>query len=633
MKKKIAVFGNGWSNEYLMMVISGIRKCAIEHNVDIFFFMDYSSGEWQDENVKAGEMNIFTLPDLGKFDGVILLANTFHLKAEYEYLINQIFLNHIPAVSLEYELEGIDYLGTDNYSGMFELTEHLLKEHHIRNLLFMSGPKENLESMARKQAVEDAIGKYGLALKTENIIYGDWSYDPAQEALLQWMDKNPQLPDAIICANDVMAMAVCTLLEKKGINVPGQVKVTGYDRLISGIMFSPVLTSVGRNWDDIGYRGIKHLLDRLEGKEVPRHEKIVSKAEIGESCGCKLCRESKKLLRAGHNMGYNQLVDNVLLAGRMCGMAEFMSDVKTPEEFHLRLNEFWSGQYEYGVSELYLCLNEHFFSSLKTGDKLEIKGYSDDSDLICGLRDGKMLERKYFKTNILVPDYDEDSIGSHMYTFLPVYRKKESYGYIVFGNEVPMLFDYSMNTWVSNLELNIERVRQNLKMEDMNRELVRLSLTDALSGLYNRMACEKLAYPFMRECHKAGKNCALLFADINKMKVINDRYGHYQGDLAICTMAEVLKEVLPKDWIILRYGGDEFMASGECGEEAQLEEIKKRITDRLKKKSKALELPYTLKAGVGFWIVREKDELDLADCLKRADEAMYSMKEMQHQEK
>lgn len=215
MKKKIAVFGNGWSNEYLMMVISGIRKCAIEHNVDIFFFMDYSSGEWQDENVKAGEMNIFTLPDLGKFDGVILLANTFHLKAEYEYLINQIFLNHIPAVSLEYELEGIDYLGTDNYSGMFELTEHLLKEHHIRNLLFMSGPKENLESMARKQAVEDAIGKYGLALKTENIIYGDWSYDPAQEALLQWMDKNPQLPDAIICANDVMAMAVCTLLEKR----------------------------------------------------------------------------------------------------------------------------------------------------------------------------------------------------------------------------------------------------------------------------------------------------------------------------------------------------------------------------------------------------------------------------------
>lgn len=633
MKKKIAVFGNGWSNEYLMMVIDGIRKCAKEYNVDIFFFVDYSSGEWQEESIKAGETNIFTLPDLSKFDGVILLANTFHLKFEYDYLVKQIFLNHIPAVSLEYELEGIDYLGTDNYSGMFELTEHLLKEHHVKKIIYMSGPKDNMESTIRRQAVEDALGKYGLSLRAEDIIYGEWSYDPAQEALLQWMDKNIQLPDAVICANDVMAMAVCMLLDKKGIRVPEQVKVTGYDRLISGITFSPMLTSVSRSWDDIGYKGIKQLLDKIDGKEVSPYEKIASKAEIGESCGCILHKESKKLLRSGHTTGYNQLVDQVLLAGRMCGMAEFMSGVKTEEELHLRLGEFWSDQSEYGVTELYLCLNEHFFSSLKTGDPLDGEGYSEYSDLICGLCDGKVMKREQFKTSMLIPGYDETRNDSHMYTFLPVYRKTESYGYIVFGNEIPMLYDYSMNTWVSNLNHNLERVRQNLKMEDMNKELVRLSLTDALTGLYNRMACEKLAYPLMKECHREGKSCALMFVDINKMKVINDRYGHAQGDLALCTVAETLREVLPKGWVILRYGGDEFMAAGECEEETELEEMRNRMGGNLQRKSKELELPYILKAGVGFCIVREWEEMDLADCLKRADEAMYSMKEIQHKEK
>jgi diguanylate cyclase (GGDEF)-like protein len=47
------------------------------------------------------------------------------------------------------------------------------------------------------------------------------------------------------------------------------------------------------------------------------------------------------------------------------------------------------------------------------------------------------------------------------------------------------------------------------------------------------------------------------------MKVINDKYGHLQGDLAICTVAKVIKQVLKKNWIVVRYGGDEFLMVGE----------------------------------------------------------------------
>lgn len=121
MKRKIAVFGNGWSNEYLRTVMSGIRKCAIENNVDIFLFMNYSASGGLDENLEVGESNIFALPDFGEFDGVILLSNTFHLQREFDYLQEQITSHKIPAISLEYELSGMDYLGTDNYSGMYEL--------------------------------------------------------------------------------------------------------------------------------------------------------------------------------------------------------------------------------------------------------------------------------------------------------------------------------------------------------------------------------------------------------------------------------------------------------------------------------------------------------------------------------
>ena len=632
MKRKIAVFGNGWSNEYLKIVIKGIRKCAEENNADVFLFVDYSSSDDAESTLKTGETSIFNLPRLEEFDGAVLLANTLHYKSVIDFLSRNIIEKHIPAVSLEYEIDGIDYIGTDNYSGMYEMTAHLIEEHNVRNVLFMSGPDDNQESNTRRQAVEDALEKSGLKLLPENVVCGNFSYDPAKEALQKWLDLHTELPDAIMCANDVMAMAVCAVLEQKGINVPHEILVTGFDRLNSGITFSPMLASVSRSWDDIGYRGMQHLLDKLDGKEVDAWQQIPSKAVPAESCGCQPNKESIEVLRESNKMGYNRLVDNVFLGGRMCSMAEYMAGVRTENELYYTLGNFWKRQKDYGVEEIYLCLHSSFFSSLKNNEVLPQRSYSRCSDLICGLRDGQLMERQLFETASLVPGYDGSSTSHRFYILLSVHWKSENYGYVVFGDEIPMLYDYTLSTWMTNMGQNLERVRQNLKMEDMYSELARMSVTDSLTSLYNRTACEKMAYPLLERCHNEEKNCALLFADINKMKVINDKFGHYHGDLAICTVAGVLKEVLPLEWIVLRYGGDEFMAAGECTDEQQVTSYVEQIMKRLEMKTNELELPYKLKASAGFIVIRPQEELDPHDCLKKADEAMYSMKEIQHRE-
>ena len=64
------------------------------------------------------------------FDGVILLANTMNLASEREYFTRKVLEHHMPAVCLEYALDGIPCLGTDTYSGVFELTSHIIKEHN-----------------------------------------------------------------------------------------------------------------------------------------------------------------------------------------------------------------------------------------------------------------------------------------------------------------------------------------------------------------------------------------------------------------------------------------------------------------------------------------------------------------------
>ena len=631
MKKKIAVFSNGWSNEFLRIVMGGIRKCAAENNIDIFLFMNYETNECTPDSA-VGETNILRLPDLDEFDGVILCANTFNLQSEYNYIREQIISKHVPAISLEYELEGIDFLGSDNYSGMFALVRHLLEEHNVQKILYVSGPAGNIESDIRTRAVVDAMERSGLPLKEEDIVCGNWSYFPSRKVVERYLDEHTELPDAIVCANDVMAMAICKLLEEKGISVPEQVKVTGYDHLNEGITFSPSIASVDRNWGDMGEKAVHHLLDKIAGKEVPGRLVSDSKVAVGGSCGCKTHKKESEQRHIQNITDYHNVIDTVYFGLHLCDMAEVMSRVQREEMLHEALEDFWKNEHKYMSDSFYLCLNDNFFSSLENGEKMKQRGYSSFVDVIGGLYGGEPVDRQRMETRQLVPDYEEDSPDSHTYIFISVYSKKECYGYVVFCNEAPIMYDYSLNVWNRHLAQNLERVRQNIKLVGMNDKLAALSITDSLTGIYNRLGYEKLAVPYLERCHKEGRTGVFIFSDVNKMKIINDKYGHIQGDVALCTVAKVLGETCPEGWISLRYGGDEFLTVGECTGEEQVIALRETLIERLREESGKMQLPYTLKMGIGFALISPDEELNLSDSLKRADGSMYLMKREQHKE-
>ena len=142
MKRRIAVFAGGWGGEYFREVVLGIVAAAKQENADVFAFVNFSvPSDTITPNI--GEFNIFTLPDLKDFDGVILMANSFNMLEEVEYLTNKIKKAGIPAVSIEYDIDGFVSVATDNYAGMYDLAKHVIKEHGGRDILFIGGPKEH----------------------------------------------------------------------------------------------------------------------------------------------------------------------------------------------------------------------------------------------------------------------------------------------------------------------------------------------------------------------------------------------------------------------------------------------------------------------------------------------------------
>lgn len=629
MKKKIAVFANGWSNEYLELVLEGIRKSAAEENVDLFCFVNFSSGE-ESKPDNIGEKSIFTLPELKGFDGAILIANTINLVSERNYLTEAVKRAGIPAISMEYELPGIPYLGTDNYKGIYELVEHVIQVHGAKSFLFFSGPADNNESQIRLQATRDALQAAGLELSPDRIIEAGWSYYSACEKMIDWLGTNQEVPDAVICANDDMAIGVSTALGTKGIEVPKHTIVTGFDHSIKGQKLYPIITTVARPWDCLGYEGMKLLLRCIAGEQVPMKTLFDSVLVVGESCGCSV-DEARVAQRLGaireiyvkqreNNMNewHLRYIDEMLAKMRTVG------DLKNEMKWNFEYNHNFEG------SNFLICLVDDYFADDDT--RIINPGkFTRNMEVFINLLDGKAIPNKVFPTRQLLPDYLADEEQSHIYLFTPLHIDDICSGYMVQVDNVQRLYEQTLYTWIRHISTDLERVRQNVRLEELNKRLREVSITDGLTGLKNRTGCDTLAIPYLQKCQREGKTSAIVFADVNRMKMINDKYGHLQGDLALCTVAEAIKKTLPKDWIAVRYGGDEFIMVGACEDMAEAESIKECLADTLEVLKQRKKLVFPLTASFGAVIMHPGENYSLDEYLRKADEAMYVTKKKYHE--
>ena len=100
-----------------------------------------------------------------------------------------------------------------------------------------------------------------------------------------------------------------------------------------------------------------------------------------------------------------------------------------------------------------------------------------------------------------------------------------------------------------------------------------------------------------------------MVTDINRMKVINDKHGHLQGDTAIKIVASVIKACIPKKWKAVRYGGDEYVTIGEYEPQVDMEVLTQKIADNVRKYAEDLSLPFNLSVSVGYVIIDPNNRL------------------------
>ncbi len=220
-------------------------------------------------------------------DGLIIGAGVIGQYIGLEELSTFCHRYHpLPTVSLGVEVAGIPSLMTDNTAGMHGAIAHLIEKHDRRNFAFIRGPDGSVEAQHRYQAFLDTLEEYDIPVNPDLITQGDFYRDSGTEAARTLLDERKVKFDALIGANDNMALAAMEFFQLHGLDIPGDISIIGFDDIVDANISNPPLTTVKQPMYEIGKRAVEFLITICEGGQVPDCEMIPTSLVRRLSCGC-----------------------------------------------------------------------------------------------------------------------------------------------------------------------------------------------------------------------------------------------------------------------------------------------------------------------------------------------------------
>ena len=193
---------------------------------------------------------------------------------------------------------------------------------------------------------------------------------------------------------------------------------------------------------------------------------------------------------------------------------------------------------------------------------------------------------------------------------------------VILGIVIQAFFAEIAITWTS-IAISVAGIMTALKNE--------IIFTDCLTGLYNRVYLEFL---HKRACNKKDRWVSGIMIDLNGFKQINDNYGHAEGDLALCIVADLLRKSFSEYGVVTRYAGDEFVIMLNTTDDQLIQKIIKSAKKNFVTENEKNDKPYQLSASMGYAITNLSNET-IDDFMNRIDEQMYQdkMKYYEHNDR
>ncbi|MBU0935950.1 MAG: LacI family transcriptional regulator [Spirochaetes bacterium] len=278
VEKKSRIFG---------YIISGLKKgakhCIVQDTLVGIY--EYASSIGYEILMFAVDSNLQRSKSYVDFANEHALAGVIiqGLRTDDQYY-REMIDGRIPCVLIDLPADSsrIGSVSIDNAAAAKEATLHLLAHGH-RNIAFMTGVDEASVSTERSLGYLAALQQFGLAIKPEYLLHGNFSEDDAYTAVKDFLPASPEV-SAVFCASDLMALGVLRAAKELNIKVPQELAVIGFDDILLAAYADPPLTTVHQDFTDLGFEAARMLYNIIKGQDVP-HTRTVPHTFIVRKSG------------------------------------------------------------------------------------------------------------------------------------------------------------------------------------------------------------------------------------------------------------------------------------------------------------------------------------------------------------
>ncbi|MBO5354221.1 MAG: GGDEF domain-containing protein, partial [Lachnospiraceae bacterium] len=551
-RKIIALCLSKIQNEVCGQYVAALNSVAVAEGYGLFVYNTCSSLNEENCFADAG-FYVYGLIDFDIVDVLIVYEESMHNSAASDYLIQQGKEHGVPVIVIGESHEGCVNIRFDHEHGFSEIVCHMLEEHHMTRLHFMAGLKGNPFSEYRLGLFKEVMMEHGIPFDDSMVSYGDFWSGPAEREM-EKLIASGNLPEAVICANDKMAIAVCGVLNKHGIRIPEDVAVTGFDGIPEINFSSPRITSSSCCAADLAEK-TREILASLDSFRNRTESFLVRpRLCVAESCGCKEKKpvDASQYLNAVNDHFYLFQEENLTLSELTAKIQRCDTIGQVVEEMHRGIF------YDMCCVVEKSCLEE----TVNPVQYCKEGFYRMDREMIL-LFDSNHTENFHpypFYLKKVVPGLEYCLESNRPLIFTALQYMGIPMGYVCF------FFSYLNPGICSSIAPRIHALNnaiggyRNMRYKNyLVRQIEEMYRTDTLTGLYNRRGFA-LEYQKLLDSQWRNSRLTIILADLDHLKYINDTFGHKEGDFAIHAVAQALVHVCPEGSLFTRFGGDEMLA-------------------------------------------------------------------------
>jgi LacI family transcriptional regulator len=258
--------------EFFSPMLYGIEKATSQHNYDLLILSAHGKA-------KVGDYPI----NEHNTAGLVVFTNSLpeaELRRLHRIGFPVVLLHRSSPADLN-----IPSVTVANHTGAREMTDYLIEQRGYRRIGFLAGPEDSEDAGARLQGYRDSMEAHGLGFSPSLIGLGGFSEQQAHETVTQWLRRGLQV-DAIFAADDDSAIGAMSAIAERGLLVPQEIAVVGFDDTRLSRYLTPPLTTVRMPIEKAGRLAVEQLIQLIKTGSTEQQVVLPTELIIRASCGC-----------------------------------------------------------------------------------------------------------------------------------------------------------------------------------------------------------------------------------------------------------------------------------------------------------------------------------------------------------